>query len=271
MLQARPHRIEPRMNVPTPMSMIGLRPNWSLNLAKIGTDTDWASRNTENSHGNWAKPPRSSTIEGTAVAKMVESMATSPTLSITEARMGPRSDRSPTSARVICSVRAIRRPTGVRAGLFRPAKSRRCPQSGYPFVHLMSPGNRLGALTQKEPSWRSTQHSSTATTSTGQPPSWPARWRSTGSSARPTPTASAAGRCSTRPAPRPSSVCRALAGAMSSPPTARTPRPRKPSPASTCWRPRPRRRGRDGRPDPGHLVRRRGRAPRPIIRNVPGS
>ena len=40
-------------------------------------------------------------MAGTAVARMVESMATRPTLSITDSRMGPRSDLSPTSARVI--------------------------------------------------------------------------------------------------------------------------------------------------------------------------
>ena len=101
MLHASPHRIEPRTNVPTPNSMIGLRPNWSESLAKIGTETAWASRKIENSQGNWANPPRSSTIEGTAVARMVESRATSATLSITEPRIGPRSERRPTSARVI--------------------------------------------------------------------------------------------------------------------------------------------------------------------------
>ena len=89
MLQASPQRIEPRTNAPTPISMIGLRPYWSLNLAKIGTETAWASRKIENSQGNWAKPPRSLTIEGTAVARMVESMATSPTLSMTEQQDRP--------------------------------------------------------------------------------------------------------------------------------------------------------------------------------------
>ena len=43
-------------------------------------------------------------MDGTAVARMVESMATSPTLSITASRIGPRSDRRPTEARVIVSV-----------------------------------------------------------------------------------------------------------------------------------------------------------------------
>ena len=33
MLQARPQRIEPTRNSPTPISMIGLRPYWSENLA----------------------------------------------------------------------------------------------------------------------------------------------------------------------------------------------------------------------------------------------
>src|SRR5690349_18982977 len=54
----------------------------------------------ENSQGNWANPPRSRTIEGTAVARMVESMAISPTLSMMDSRTGPRSDRKPTSALV---------------------------------------------------------------------------------------------------------------------------------------------------------------------------
>ncbi len=119
MLQARPQRIEPRMNAPTPISMIGLRPYWSLNLAKIGTDTAWASRKIEKSHGNWAKPPRSSTIEGTAVARMVESMATSPTLSMTDSRIGPRSERRPTSARVIVCVTS-RGNSSARRGIPTP-------------------------------------------------------------------------------------------------------------------------------------------------------
>ena len=38
MLQAKPHRIEPSRNSPMPISMIGLRPNRSVNLAKIGTE-----------------------------------------------------------------------------------------------------------------------------------------------------------------------------------------------------------------------------------------
>ena len=116
MLQAMPQRIEPRMNAPTPISMIGLRPYWSLNLAKIGTDTAWASRKIEKSHGNCAKPPRSLTIEGTAVARMVESMATSPTLSMTDSRIGPRSERRPTSARVIVCVTS-RGNSSVRRGI----------------------------------------------------------------------------------------------------------------------------------------------------------
>jgi hypothetical protein len=37
-------------------------------------------------------------MDGTAVARTVESMATSPVLSITEMRTGPRSDRKPTAA-----------------------------------------------------------------------------------------------------------------------------------------------------------------------------
>ncbi|WP_341351035.1 hypothetical protein [Nocardioides convexus] len=63
--------------------------------------TACASRYVENSHGNWVNPPRSSTIAGTAVARIVVSIATSATLSITEARIGPRSLRSPTLARLI--------------------------------------------------------------------------------------------------------------------------------------------------------------------------
>ncbi|GAA0498889.1 hypothetical protein Ade02nite_83730 [Paractinoplanes deccanensis] len=42
------------------------------------------------------KPPMSSTIEGTAVARIVESIAISAVESMTAARTGPRSDRSPT-------------------------------------------------------------------------------------------------------------------------------------------------------------------------------
>jgi hypothetical protein len=37
------------------------------------------------------------TMDGTAVARMVDSMATSPVVNIKAMRMGPRSDRKPTS------------------------------------------------------------------------------------------------------------------------------------------------------------------------------
>jgi hypothetical protein len=46
-------------------------------------------------------PPRSSTTAGTAVARIVESIATRPRLSITASRIGPRSLRKPTLAREI--------------------------------------------------------------------------------------------------------------------------------------------------------------------------
>src|SRR5919107_5209870 len=49
----------------------------------------------ENSQGNCENPPSSRTTDGTAVARMVESMATSAVASITESRIGPRSLRRP--------------------------------------------------------------------------------------------------------------------------------------------------------------------------------
>src|SRR5664279_569010 len=97
MLQAKPHRIEPSRKSPMPNSMIGLRPNRSDSLPYTGTETACASRYTENSQGNWENPPRSATIEGTAVATMVESRATNDVASISEIRIGPRSERKPTA------------------------------------------------------------------------------------------------------------------------------------------------------------------------------
>jgi hypothetical protein len=65
----------------------------------------------------------SSTIDGTAVAMIVESMAMSPVESITASRTGPRSDRSPTLFSVTlqsypakggrCTVSAVARGIGV--------------------------------------------------------------------------------------------------------------------------------------------------------------
>src|SRR5215211_2620564 len=104
-LQEIPHKIDAMTKSPIPTSMIGLRPMRSVNLAKIGIDTACASRKIENNHGNWANPPRSLTIEGTAVARIVASIAIRPTLNMTESRIGPRSDRRPTDAReMVCSV-----------------------------------------------------------------------------------------------------------------------------------------------------------------------
>ena len=60
--------------------------------------TAWVNRYIENSHGNWVKPDSSATIDGTAVARMVESSATSAVDSISEISTGPRSERKPTAA-----------------------------------------------------------------------------------------------------------------------------------------------------------------------------
>ncbi len=49
-------------------------------------------------------PPRSRTIAGTAVARIVASIAISAIESITDPRIGPRSLRSPTEARVGANV-----------------------------------------------------------------------------------------------------------------------------------------------------------------------
>src|ERR1700712_3969518 len=49
----------------------------------------------ENSHGNSEKPPRLRTTDGTAVAMIVESRATSDVANISEIRIGPRDERNP--------------------------------------------------------------------------------------------------------------------------------------------------------------------------------
>src|SRR5829696_1465136 len=64
----------------------------------MGTDTAWASRYTENNHGNSPNPPRSATIDGTAVARIVASTAISAVESIIASSTGPRSERRPTPA-----------------------------------------------------------------------------------------------------------------------------------------------------------------------------
>src|SRR6476659_4063946 len=74
----------------------------------------------ENIHGNDVNPPRSETTAGTAVARIVASMATSPMLSITATRIGPRSLRRPTSARV------TRRAVGVLTRAATPPDADAC-------------------------------------------------------------------------------------------------------------------------------------------------
>ncbi len=69
---------------------------------------------TENSHGNWAKPPMPATMDCTAVAMTVESMATRPVESIMASSSGPRSDRRPMPA---LSTFATCSPDLVRLGL----------------------------------------------------------------------------------------------------------------------------------------------------------
>src|SRR4051812_4122988 len=58
----------------------------------------------ENSHGKLENPPRSATIVGTAVARIVESIATRLVVIMIAMRIGPRLDRKPTpSAAVVVS------------------------------------------------------------------------------------------------------------------------------------------------------------------------
>ena len=91
-------------NSPMPSSMIGLRPTQVGELAvdrhrdRLGQQVD---REQPRELG---EPAEVVDDDGTAVARMVASIATSPTLSITASRIGPRSDRSPTLARSIRSV-----------------------------------------------------------------------------------------------------------------------------------------------------------------------
>ena len=99
MLHATPHSTLPTRNRPIPSRMIGLRPTVSASLAYTDTDTAWASRYTENSHGNCANPPTSPTIDGTAVARIVASMAIRPVDTMRASRTGPRSERRPTPLR----------------------------------------------------------------------------------------------------------------------------------------------------------------------------
>ena len=70
----------------------------------------------EKSQGNSVKPPTSRTIDGTAVARIVASIATRPVQSMTAARTGPRSDRRPTSARVTTNPYPTTAVTTRRAG-----------------------------------------------------------------------------------------------------------------------------------------------------------
>src|SRR6478736_3315557 len=71
----------------------------------MGTLTACVSRYTENSHGKLVKPPRSATMVGTAVARIVASTATRPVVTMIAMRIGPRSVRKPTP--VPSAVRAV--------------------------------------------------------------------------------------------------------------------------------------------------------------------
>src|SRR5665647_1711888 len=114
MFQAAAASTDPSRNAPMPNSMMGLRPMVSASFAYKGTVTADASMYTENSHGNSGKPPMPATIDCTAVAMTVESMATSPVESIMASRSGPRSDRRPIPA---LSTLATGSPDLVRHGL----------------------------------------------------------------------------------------------------------------------------------------------------------
>src|SRR5215204_3624692 len=92
----------------------------------------------ENNQGKCANPPRSLTIDGTAVARIVASMATRATLNITASRMGPLSERRPTCARVIGAASTESR------GAFVSAISRSNPLMGLSIPARRGSFARLG-------------------------------------------------------------------------------------------------------------------------------
>src|SRR6478735_12391406 len=96
----------------------------------MGTDTASASRYAEKSQGKEEKPPTSRTIDGTAVATMVESMATSPVDSIKAMRIGPRSERNPTPwarAVIISLVSVFLGPCYLHSRYPQPTPTTVCP------------------------------------------------------------------------------------------------------------------------------------------------
>ena len=110
MLHANPHSTDPTRNAAIPANITGRRPTTSDSLPYSGVVTAVVSRYTENSHGKCENPPRSRTTDGTAVAMIVLSSATSPVASITDASTGPRSDRSPTPRRSVKVASAMTTP-----------------------------------------------------------------------------------------------------------------------------------------------------------------
>src|SRR6478736_9988945 len=101
----------------------------------MGTDTACASRYAEKSQGKDAKPPTSRTIEGTAVATIVESIATRPVESIRAMRIGPRVERKPTPSLVVVTgfvpvvVHAGRRPEPRGSEVITPAGRELVPRT----------------------------------------------------------------------------------------------------------------------------------------------
>ena len=69
----------------------------------------------ENSHGNWENEPRSRTIEGTAVARIVASSATSAVQSMSPIRTGPRSERRPMAEGLSVTVIPSANPRDLRS------------------------------------------------------------------------------------------------------------------------------------------------------------
>src|SRR3954454_19393855 len=135
MLHAAPQRMEPTRNRPMPRSITGLRPKTSARLPDNGTGTARAGRETENSHGNSAKPPRLATIDGTAVGMTVAAMATRAVDSMMPMSTGPRSDRKPTPD----DPEGCSSLTGSRLGPRRESDRAVSTPHEYPFLPRVAP------------------------------------------------------------------------------------------------------------------------------------
>ncbi len=149
---ARPQSMEAITKVAAAIWKSRLRPNWSPNLPASTVAIVSARRYDETTHDRWPPPPRSPTIEGSAVETMVWSSAASsiPSATVVKTRMMVRWSTGPDEGSVfggrlgsrLCLLDRQDRGSAPSLELVTAAISPPLPGDDASLAHMRGGGNR---------------------------------------------------------------------------------------------------------------------------------